>query len=321
VGMIIQSILVPREISIEALIAEKGLEWLEDANLDERADFERYARFTQMPVEKFDKDSLTLTKVSDKGVWILGGEVLDEKDEADALTVQLGDDVARKLSAIPTSPMEMPIAEVAAPSFKVTFRDMFERELSNFVSVVTGLMGQSGASKETRKSAIMDALDAFSSFLDMSLDSLGEKVVKFDEGFQKTNKEEEVEEMFETKEEFTEAVTEIIVAVLDERDKAAKEAAEAAAKAKEGTGDDKKSTGTVVTTQALSAMEAEIAEIKKTVKDFTEKTDKTLAQLNSDPGALEAGNKDGKEKEAVEDDPNAKKSIFRGVFIRNKAAK
>jgi len=87
VGMIIQSILLPRGFSMDALRKKKELAWLLDADFENGQEYSQYVKFAQMPVEKFDRGSLALAKVDDHGVWVVGGKLLDQKDAKDALEI------------------------------------------------------------------------------------------------------------------------------------------------------------------------------------------------------------------------------------------
>lgn len=310
VGMIIQSILMPRGMSLDMLLAEKSLSWLSEADLDKKQEFEKYMAFPQLSVEKFDRSSLALTKVHDKGVWVVSGKLLDQKD-------------AEKALSLPASPMQAVVAEVPMPSTSVTFGELFDRELRSFIDIVSGAMQQTASDAKARKSAIMGALDSFGSFLSMSLDAVGKEAVEVKTALKSIQTEEGgLGAMFKTIEEFGKAVTDIVTGILNQ-----KAAAEDEKKKKDMEEEEEKKkkaasaapAGTVVTAESLAALEKNFKEsvevLAKSVKELTEKTDKLGAQTVTDPAA--AAVDDGKTKVA---DPNAKKSVFGGLFVKQPKA-
>jgi hypothetical protein len=311
--MIIQSILVPRGTSLDVLLAEKGLSWLSEADLEKKQEFEKYMAFPQLDVAKFDRGSLALTKVHDKGVWVVSGKLLDQKD-------------AEKALSLPASPMDAVVAEVPMPSHVVTFGELFDRELRSFIDIVSGAMSQTASDAKARKSAIMGALDSFTSFLSMSLDAVGKEAVEVETALKelqtKSNEEGgQGDDMFKTTEEFAKAVTDIVTGILDKKAAEAKAAddkkkiEEEEARKKAASQQTPPPAGAAVTAEALATLEKNFKDglevLTKSVKELTEKTDKLGAQTVTDPAATTGA--DGKPTTA---DPNAKKSVFAGVFVK-----
>lgn len=311
-GMIIQSILLPKGVSMEALLAQKGLEWLSEANIKDKKEFERYTRFEQLPAEKFDKGTLNMTRIGEHPVWVIGGAVLTEKDAEKALT--LSTEMTKKLMELPVSPMDQTVTEIEMPSYQISFREVFEKELMSFLDVVTGVMGQTGMQMKGRKDTIMKALDAFGSFLSMSIDAVGKEAVKLDK-FEIAKKEEGGErqmELFKTKEEFEAVVLGIVQKAFAEMKKADEEKAKAAAPAIVKV--EEKPAIPAIVPNALEAMEKTIQEMAKTVKETAAKTELVANQLAvqptpvSDPPAAPTKTKE-----------EEKPSIFKGIFRKQQA--
>lgn len=303
--MIVQSILLPKKGSpLDVLALKKGLEWLSDARTEKQQEFDRYIRLDQLPVEKFDKNSLALRRVDESGVWVIGGELV-EKGEVN---------VDEKMIALPfQSPMGTPVAEIQQPAYQVTFREALEKELSAFLGILSGTMEQSEMKMSERKAAIMKALDSFGSFLSMSLDAIGSKAVKIDTKvlvgpLQKSD--QGGEDMFKTKEEFVAAVKEAFAPLFKESmtvyetekkaeaDKLAKEEEERKKKEEEGK-------------KADPAPSPEIVELKEAVKTLTQKMDKWSQELATDPSKKVEG-EETKIAEKKNDSP------FAGFFTKKR---
>jgi hypothetical protein len=199
-GMIIQSILLPEGVTIEELAAKKDLGWLAEVATDNVTQHGEYTKLIQKDESEFEPESLNMAKLDDTGAFAMVGK-LKKPSEKDALT--LGRTEAEKLLDIPASPMTAPVAEEVRPNYIVTFGEMFEKELHSFLDVVRGSLSQSSADLKKRKKTVMDALDAFKSFLAIVLDAIGSEKVE-------TKKAEEVTEMFKDREEFAAAVAEVI---------------------------------------------------------------------------------------------------------------
>ena len=175
-GMIIQSILLPKGMSMDVLMSQKGLEFLADADTTKKKEYDRYTKYEQLPVEKFDKESLTLAKIHENGTHAILGKLADEKAVEKALSMSA--DLTKKMMDMTASPMNASVATIDREPYEVSFGELFSKELSAFLDVVTGVMSQAGRDATTRKTDVLKALDAFGAFLSMSLDSLGEKAAK-----------------------------------------------------------------------------------------------------------------------------------------------
>jgi len=167
--MFVQSILVPKNVKISDIASKEGLEWLADATLESKEEFDEYTKFNQMPVSKFEKD-LGMMKLDDSGVYALTGKLLSKEDVNNALTFEPTQ--VSKMMEVTSSPADTPIAEVERKPYVVSFKEMFEVELDNFLSVVRGTLNQSGLEPEKRKKTVMGALDGFKSFLTVALDAM-----------------------------------------------------------------------------------------------------------------------------------------------------
>lgn len=303
-GMIVHSILIPNTVPIEALLATKELAWLGDANLAEKQEFDKYARFEQIPVDKFEKDSLKLTKVHDTGVWVVEGQLAR------------GTQVEKALS-IGESPMWQPVAEeTTVSSYTTTFGDLFYDELDRFASITSGLMRQVAADPVARKAAILTALEAFTSFLSMSLDAVSNKAVKMERNLNKADGGKKMF-AFETKEEFTTAVSEVVKAAITKKEEegklAATKATEKAAEEAKKTAEATKETTVAKheSSDQIKALEGIIAEVGKQVRELAEKTEKIGSSLASPPGSTQTivDAKQGKSPEA-----DKKTSVFSGIL-------
>lgn len=234
VAMIVQSILLPKSVELEKLSKEDKLNWLAEARVDSMKEFDDYRSLEQLPVEKFEKGSLSMVKLHDSGAWAIVGALSDKSEVKNVLTV--GKAQAEKLMSIPESPMNAVVAETPMPAYSVTFGEMFDKELSSFIDVVRGSLSQTGSDSKKRKSAVLNALDAFRSFLSMSLDLVnGEsaKVAKTSSGLGSTEMERQLkeltetvrsltktaggsEDMFKTPEEFETAVKGLVTPMIEE---------------------------------------------------------------------------------------------------------
>lgn len=317
VSMIIQSILLPKGLSLASLSSEKDLRWLVDAKETEVLELDDYRKLVQMPAEKFEKDSLSLLKLGKTGAFAMIGKLQDRSMEKEALSI--GKKQTEKLMEMPQAPMSQPVAQEERQPLQVSFGDMFYSEMDNMVNVIRGTLSQTGVDEKKRKGVILGAVDAFKTFLSMGLDSIGEKstsIAKVDIREKAGSAELEqavrqlvsqikkpaaktdeggITDMFATKEEFVQAVTEVVKSFMEEKGKS-----EESAKALEAEKNEKESL-----VSRLTSMETAI-------KAVTEKQEAMGAQLATDPAATEA--KD--EKAAAE---KKEKSVFSGM-LTGKAA-
>lgn len=314
-SMIIQSILVPKGMTLESLMTKKGLEFLADASQEAEKKFDRYTKYEQMPIEKFDKDSLRLVKIHDDGVWVIGGKPIDQ--EAAEKGISFG--VVSKEMAIRQSVMQAPVTQIQRDPIDVPFGDIFYRELNTFTNIVTGILEQSGRDAASRKADVMSAHDAFGAFLSMSLDSLGEKAEKISRPSEKTDEKvmEGGEDMFRTKEEFVAGVSEVLKEAFasfkeelmkEFQLKRTEETEEEKKKRLEEEEEEKKKISESKDAR-IEELKAAVESIGKQVKELAEKTDKIGNQLETDPSKT-VSEDEGKEQKKVE------KSVFSGFFTR-----
>ena len=242
---VIQSIILPRNTTLDAMADTDGLSWLVEAKSDELEEFDDYTKLIQIPVEKFDSDSLNLVKLHDNGTFAVVGKLESDDGLEDALV--LGSREMKSMIPLPQSPMDATVAEgPPVPAYLVTFRQMFEKELMSFIDVVNGTLSQSNSDPGLRKKTVLGSLDAFKAFMAVGLDALAGAVEgKCDSGGKKKKKDdseglqmvqEQLTKMqetirqaldaekdggtkkmfqFETKEEFMEAVESVVSDVLE----------------------------------------------------------------------------------------------------------
>lgn len=308
-SMVVQSIIVPKQFTIDALMAEKDLAWLNDAKLDAKEETNEHVKYVQLPMEKFAADSLQLAKLREGGVFAIVGKLAEGVTAKDALS--LGSPV-QKVMEIQPSPMDAPVAQYSPEPYVLTFRDMFESELYSFIDVIRGSMNLSNLDTKTMKATVLGAADAFRAFLSSGLDAIGskkgkseaEKVAKwlldiFPEG-KRTAKTTEVEDMdlFKTKEEFVEAVAGVLDAMLTKKEQdqatiATKEAEAAAKLAQESS--------------LATALET-VKTLETAVATLTAKTAELGAQLGTEP-AGETHDDPGKTEAAKEEERKREESI------------
>ena len=219
--MVIQSILVPKNSSLEDLAKKKDCAWAVEAKTDSKETFDTYDKYVQIEEDGFVQNSLQLTKLDGNGTFAMVGSLKDGKSK-EVLTIP-----EQKMD-IPISPMDTAIAEADGPAFVLTFRDMFDKELSGFLDVVRGTMTQSKVDTKKRKASVMSALTAFGNFLSIGIDAIdsnakgGKKeekdnavgeaaasIIKAMEDSKKLNGGEDMT-LFKTKEDFVSAVVEIL---------------------------------------------------------------------------------------------------------------
>jgi len=337
--MVIQSILVPTDSSLEELSKKENCEWAIEAKSDQKEEFDTYNKFVQIPEEKFEKGSLQLSKLNADGTFAMVG-VLKDGESKEALTIP------EKKMDIPISPMDSAVAESEGPAFVLTFRDMFDRELSSFLDVVRGTMSQSKVDAKKRKASVMSALNAFGNFLSIGIDAIdknakpgkkeeednavgeaADKILKALEDGKKLNGGSDMT-LFATKEEFVTAVTEVVDAVLTKKEDEAKKARDKEANngdnsdnsenkdnqdnkdngTPDPTLDAKKEDAESIVTQKMDKLATDFEALKTSFEEFGN-------GLNTDP----AGNNDFDDG-STGDDNKGKPSVFAGLFV-NKSQK
>lgn len=305
--MFVQSILVPKSVNLDEIVSKEGLTWLEKVKLSSKEDFDDYVKLHQMPVAKFEKN-LNMVKLDPSGVYAITGSLVDKEDSKDALTFE--SKKVSKMMEVSGSPADAPVAEVERKPYVVSFKEMFEVELDNFLSVVRGTLNQSGVTPEKRKKTVMSALDGFKSFLTVALDAVN-TAKKEDHGFTELN--DKLEKIHNeiinggntdmTKDE----VKAIVIETLDEKAKevTSKEQIELAAKEEK----DK----VTKTDMAMETLNTTIKDIVDKVDGIVKKQEELGNQIVSAPaGNVPAGN-------AAPNIPDKPRSIFSGLITGRKS--
>lgn len=278
----VQSILVPKGMVFENIVTEKDLEWLAEAKIDCKVDNDEYSNFIQADAKKFTPESLNMIKLNNKGVWAIVGKMEKEEDAKDILT--LGKVNTEKAIEVPISVADAPITTIPRSPIVITFKDMFERELYNFLDVVKGTLGQAGVESGKRKKTIISAFDAFKSFIAMALDTVDEKKSAKKEKQELVDRMEQMTDalrtktdggtdMFKDKEEFQKAVTGIVTRILDVRDEKAKADAEARVKDQENA-EAKENAKKLEDT--VAELKTQVNEANETIKKMKEESDNEL---------------------------------------------
>ncbi len=271
----IQSILIPKGKTLEELSMEKGLEHLSEANVEQKQEFSDYDKYHQVPLEKFDSESMRLIKMGSSFAII--GELPDDVEGA----ILLGKEDVEKLAEIPLSPMNSIIGDpdvAAQQAMAARFRDLFETEIFAMMDVIHGTLKQSSTPIAQRKKTIVSAVDAFKQFITIALDAIGEQPAKIDK-FELEGGNNEME-LFKSKEEFTTAVTGIITEAFKVRDDTKAKADADAAKAAD---DEAAAAAAKADADANKSDDDKFAVIAKSVKDLSEKLEKMGDQLNTSP--------------------------------------
>ena len=296
--MFIQSIVLPKGASLEAVVAaDAKYAWLHDVNTEKADDCGEYKRYTHMPVEKFVKESLNMVKLEGIGGWAIVGKF----EEGQAAEV-------KKTMEVPLPAMYEVVASKQSSPIQYTFAELFDNEVWSFMDVVKGVMSQSGQASKTRKAAINGAIDAFKTFLNSALDALGETAVKLDTGLvikgEVKKTELEVDDMFKTKEEFVSAVAEVIGQIEAQKNESAQ--AQAAKKAET----DKQ----VAMETSVATLGETVTKLETTLTEISTKLETLGSQLTTTAGS-QAGDEGGAAPQAV------KKGESDGTIITDKAKK
>jgi len=304
--MFVQSILVPKNVGLATVASKDGLKWLGDAKVSDKEEFDEYTKLHQMRVSKCEKD-LNMIKIEPSGVYAITGKLISKEDAKDALSFE--PEKSSKMMEVSGSPADAPIAEVERKPYVVSFKEMFEVELDNFLSVVRGTLNQSGVTPAKRKKTVMSALDGFKSFLTVALDAVN-TAKKEDYNFTElSDKLEKIHNeiinggnMDMTKDE----VKTIVIETLDEKAKEITSKNEADLKAQQ-----EKDTSTKADT-AMETLNTTIKEIVTKVDGIVKKQEELGNQIVSTP----ASNIPGENTPAVPDKP---KSVFSGLITGRKA--
>lgn len=236
-SMVIQSVLLPNGTEITRLADMEGLEFLNDLNTAKSDKFSEFTRLTQVPLEKFDEDSLSMVKLAKgENLFALVGKLKDEATVENPIT--LSESFAEKVQkqgVFPVGDRDAIYEAVLAE----TFRRELSEEMWAMEDVVYGVLKQSGMAPNKRKQAITAAIDAFKQFVTMGLEALGTEKLDIEvptRTGRSINKEDSnaMALQFKDEKEFSEKVGTIVADTLKAfKEEEAKAKAEADAKAKE----------------------------------------------------------------------------------------
>jgi hypothetical protein len=237
-----------------------------------------------MPVDRFEK-TLNMIKLDPSGVYAITGNLVNKEDSKDALTFE--PKKVSKMMEVSGSPADTPIAEVERKPYVVSFKEMFEVELDNFLSVVRGTLNQSGVTPEKRKKTVMSALDGFKSFLTVALDAVGKAKKEDHEFLELNNKLEKIHNEIingGNKDMTKDEVKAIVIETLDENVKEVTSKEEIALKAQQDQ-DKAKKADTEMTTLSVT-----IKELVDKVDGVVKKQEELGNQIVADPaGNISAG--------------------------------
>lgn len=151
---IIQSVIVPNSTEIEEV--RKTCDWLNGVQIIKVDKFDTYTKHTQIPVDKFDKESFRLKKMEDSGTVIIFGDLLEPNP--DAVSVKKEE-------------------KISCSSYVESFADIAYFEFSNLASIIAGTLQISDMDNTTKKSIISSSLDAFKTFISAGLDNAQDPMV------------------------------------------------------------------------------------------------------------------------------------------------
>lgn len=311
---VIQSIILPKSATLSSVAEQEELQWMVEAKDDQVQEFDDYQKLIQIPVEKFEQESLALVKLHDNGTYAVVGKLESEEDLDDALV--LGSREMKSMIPLPAHLADGPLTTgLQVPAYLSTFRQMFEKELMDLLNSIN----HENADPVARKQSVMGALDAFKTFMSVGLDAIAgtdaagkstgdteglmlvqEQLTKMQGTIKQAldaenNGGKKTMFQFETKEEFLEAVKSVVSEVIE-----AKEAKETPKV------EDTKTAPEVAPTPDPTVVEmlAQVKSLNDTVQGLVQKTD-TLSNAFTSNREPEA---DPEKKET------AKKSIFSGLL-------
>lgn len=321
----IQSILVPTGMELMELQKDEKLGFLTEASGEAAKKFEHYTRYDQADIKKFDKDSIQLVKLSEKAYAIVGALVPGVEDK----NIMSLSSEFEKAATITDTVFDAPIE--AGRQFTISFGDIFHKELDAFVSVVINSMRQSAGELKKRKQMILNAFEAFKSFMVMGLDTVD--TAKFDEtildNIQSVVTSKEVKNINQNLED-QEMTKEEIQAMIDSSNNTLKDSIVT---------DVTKSLGTVVSKAITDNDKAKADKLKndtdakkkaddysdliKTVKTQGELLTKIGSQLNTDPSDNDVDDTDKNKSDDNTDDDTQKKNpdkkqsdVFTGLMFK-----
>lgn len=173
--LFVQSVMLPKDKTLEALAGVKGLEWLADINPDSVEKFDTYNKFHQVRVDKFDKDSLQVVPLQEKDVFVTLGSLINEDDKTNAITLEINK--AEDTPAAVTSLKDRVVIDKPRTGM---FGELFQRELNAFLGIMSGALIQKSDPADQRRQIVLSALDNFKAFISSAFDSFREDINKED---------------------------------------------------------------------------------------------------------------------------------------------
>lgn len=307
----IQSILMPTTMKLTDLQKDEKLGFLTEAKGDSMKKFDHYTRYEQADIKKFDKDSIQLVKL-DKSAFAIVGTLVPGVEDKDIMSLS---QEFEKAAAITDTVFDAPVE--AGRQFTISFGDIFHKELDSFISIVINSMRQSSGDVKKRKQTVLNAFEAFKSFMVMGLDTVD--TAKFDEAIldkiqgmapskKAVNINKNLEELEMNKEE--------IQAMIDNSNKTLKDdivtnvsASLGEVIAKAITDSDKKKETDAKSVADAKKKSDDDATLVKTVGELKKTVEKMGNQLGiTEPGANDDPNADAEAKKKADEEAEANKS-------------
>jgi hypothetical protein len=219
---VVQSVLVPAGVELRDLQSKVG--WLHDVDSNKKEQFEFYAKYPCLNIERFDQTTFRIERLDD-GALALVGNLIEEDSKAIIFRSYLDKQTG-----------------IDSQGYAITLRDLLSNELYNTVGAITSTLELSEMSIKDKKKAVDVALRAFQTYIEMGLDHASEGLqLRFDKADDKLAEvtredgdekmSEEVIERVETSEEpvdikaliesvLAEKVTELVERAIAEREAA-----------------------------------------------------------------------------------------------------
>jgi hypothetical protein len=259
---VIQSILVPKGITLAQLASRENLTFLVDAK-DQKISHDDFDEYLQIPADQFEPGTLMLDKLADDTQVRVGTL---KSDRPDALVWKQGD--------VGVLHQEMPQPDTVA--------DVLYRDWQALQSSVFGALGSSGLDDKKRKQMVFAAIDGFKTAMSMLMDQVSGGVIKVEKS------EDKPVEWFKDKEEFEQFVATVATAAAEQVFAKAKES-EAAEKAEAERVAAEKAEAEKVEAERLAKAEEEAkAEADAKAGEAAEAIEKLKAELEARNAELEA---------------------------------
>lgn len=164
---VLQSILLPLDVTLSDLLGKEGLSWLAQAKQDNATQKGDCIELLQHPAEKFESLGAPQALGDSGAAIILGKLKKDAKLKAGETLIP------------PVSMMSATVATVTN-TYDVSAGEVFWNQVDAMVDSIRGNLSQVGYTPEERKTVIMNSGKAFLAFLDQWTNALGTAVVKLD---------------------------------------------------------------------------------------------------------------------------------------------